>query len=220
MRGDAAFWEDKWRRNEIGFHQATPHRWLPTHFSALGLAPGARVFVPLAGKSLDLVWLRDAGFAPVGVELSAIAVRAFFEEQRIAPRREPMGAVERWSGGGIELLRGDLFALTPELLGGFHGVFDRASFIALPDALRGPYVEHLAALSPSGARTLLVTLEYDPHAMDGPPYGVDAPEVRRRYGVAHDVALLARDEQVPDFPKFAARGLTRLAECAWRLTRR
>jgi thiopurine S-methyltransferase len=220
MRGDAAFWEEKWRRNEIGFHQPTPHRWLPTHFARLGLVAGARVFVPLAGKSLDLVWLRDAEFAPVGVELSDIAVQAFFEEQRIAPVRAPAGAFERWSGGGVELLCGDFFALTAGLLGRFDGVFDRASFIALPEALRGPYVQHLASLSPAGARTLLVTLEYDPREMEGPPYGVDEAEVRRRYGADHDVDLLERDEDVPDFPKFAARGLRRLAECAWRMRRR
>ena len=47
------FWHQRWHDNQIGFHQDKPTPMLlkhwPTHRHA---APGSRVFVPLAGKTL------------------------------------------------------------------------------------------------------------------------------------------------------------------------
>ena len=48
------FWHQRWADQQIGFHQSTPTPLLLKHWSALGIAPGATVFVPLAGKSLDM----------------------------------------------------------------------------------------------------------------------------------------------------------------------
>ena len=58
---DATFWLQRWERGETGFHLGAVNPHLERHFPALGLAPGARVLVPLAGKSLDLAWLRERG---------------------------------------------------------------------------------------------------------------------------------------------------------------
>ncbi len=51
-----------------------------------GLAAGSRVLVPLCGKSVDLLWLVGQGCDVTGVELSEIAVRAFFAEAGIRLR--------------------------------------------------------------------------------------------------------------------------------------
>ena len=48
------FWHQRWAGHQIGFHQSTPTPLLLKHWPALGIAPGATVFVPLAGKSLDM----------------------------------------------------------------------------------------------------------------------------------------------------------------------
>ena len=49
-------WHDRWREGRIGFHQDKPTPLLLKHWPAMGIAAGAKVFVPLAGKSLDLAW--------------------------------------------------------------------------------------------------------------------------------------------------------------------
>ena len=71
------FWHQRWADQQIGFHQSTPTPLLLKHWSALGIAPGATVFVPLAGKSLDMAWLAAQGHRVLGVELSQRAVDDF-----------------------------------------------------------------------------------------------------------------------------------------------
>ena len=203
---EADFWLERWQRNEIGFHQPRPHPALERLWPSLGLAPGARVFVPLAGKSLDLLWLAAQGLEVVGIELSPVAVHEFAVEHGRPPR--------------VDLRCGDLFDLTPASLGPIDAVFDRASLVALPPAMRVRYAATLATLSPPGTRTLLVTMEYDQARMPGPPHSVPADEVRALFGATHEVEFVERDSALADFPRFAQRGIDRLAEAVWRLTRR
>jgi thiopurine S-methyltransferase len=46
------FWHDKWKSNNIGFHQDQPHSLLIKYFSCLNLVKGATVFVPFAEKAM------------------------------------------------------------------------------------------------------------------------------------------------------------------------
>jgi thiopurine S-methyltransferase len=203
---DPSFWHERWQRNEIGFHQPQPHKALERLWSTLELPAGSRVFVPLAGKSLDLVWLARRGHAVVGIELSLLAVQAFHQENGAVP--------------GVDLRAGDLFELTPASLGPIAAVFDRGSLVALPAALRRRYAALLSELSPPGTRTLLVTMEYEAPQFSGPPHHVPLAEVRDLFGATHDIEFLERDSNLDDFPKFAQRGVTTLSECCYRLTRR
>jgi thiopurine S-methyltransferase len=216
---DPSFWHERWQRNEIGFHQARPHTALERLWSGLGLERGSRVFVPLAGKSLDMLWLAAAGHRVVGIELSPIAVRDFFAEHGLTPVVERHGELALHRAGDIELWCGDVFALTPAQLGSVAGAFDRAALVALPPALRQRYAAQLSRLLPARARTLLVTMEYDQRQMPGPPHAVREEEVRTLFGADHAITLLGRDAALADFPKFAQRGVTALAEAFYRLER-
>ena len=68
------FWHKRWQIGQIGFHQSAVDRHLKRYWPDLGLAGHSRVFVPLCGKSLDLVWLREQGHFVAGVEISATAL--------------------------------------------------------------------------------------------------------------------------------------------------
>ena len=76
----AEFWQARWARSEIGFHLSEVNPYLQRYWPALGLPEGARVLVPLCGKSLDLAWLVGQGYQVVGVELAPRAVEDFFTE--------------------------------------------------------------------------------------------------------------------------------------------
>ena len=76
------FWHQRWSENQIGFHQSAPTPLLLKHWPTLGIAPGAQVFVPLAGKSLDMAWLASQGHRVLGVELSQLAVEQFFATEQ------------------------------------------------------------------------------------------------------------------------------------------
>jgi len=214
------FWHDRWHEGRIGFHQETVTPWLPKLWPTLALHAGSRVFVPLAGKSLDLLWLRAQGYRVLGVELSRLAVEQFFAEHGLTPRTRESRSGTHYAHDGIELICGDAFALDAEALADCDAVFDRAALIALPPALRQRYVGELYALLPSGCRGLLVTLEYPQDQKAGPPFSVDEAEVRALYERDWTVSVLERADILAMQPGFVAEGVTALATVAYRLDRR
>ncbi|MGE0485695.1 MAG: thiopurine S-methyltransferase [Gammaproteobacteria bacterium] len=188
---DAEFWLDRWATHQIGFHADQPHPQLLAHFARLGLAPGAPVFVPLCGKSHDLAWLRTAGHAVIGVELSPIAVAEFFGEHGIAPRRSVVGGLVCHEAPGYRLYQGDFFALDAAQLEHCAAIYDRAALIALPPAMRSDYAHHLTALVPPGAVMLLIAVGYDEARVKPPPFVVDAAEIEALYGRDWSIQHLA-----------------------------
>lgn len=174
---DAEFWRQRWATNNIAFHEDAYHPMLLAHWATLGIDTNATVFVPLCGKSHDMHWLREHGHPIVGVELSEIAVEAFFTEAGIACARDSVGSFVRYTGGGYTLLCGDLFALTPRITGPFTAVYDRASLIALPPPMRARYAASLRALCKPGTAGLLVTVHYPADALTPPPHDVPDAEV-------------------------------------------
>ena len=74
------FGPDAGLAQRLGFHQAEVTPLLQAHWDAVGAPEGCTVFVPLAGKSIDMVWLASRGHRVLGVELSPLAVEQFFAE--------------------------------------------------------------------------------------------------------------------------------------------
>lgn len=214
------FWHERWEERRIGFHRETVHPQLMEHWGTLALAPGAGVFVPLCGKSLDMLWLRSQGFAVTGVELSPIAVRDLFGEHGLQPSVTPHGRLERWAVPGLAVLRGDVLDVTAAHVDACAGVFDRAALIALPPEMRERYSRHLIAVLPADARMLLVTMEYDQRQTAGPPFSVPEREVLALYGDRFHVRCLHEWDALPDEPGLRSRGVTRLAERVHLLTPR
>ncbi len=213
------FWHQRWQEGRIGFHQDNVTPLLCEHWPALAPARGSRVFVPLAGKSLDLAWLAAQGHRVLGVELSPLAVEQFFAEHRLAPQVRESRYGRHYCAGNIELICGDAFGLDTDVLADCAAVYDRAALIALPPSLRQRYASQLYACLPPGCRGLLVTLEYPQQEKDGPPFSVGEREVRELYGRDWDVAMLARHDILSRQPGFFAEGVTALETAAYRLSR-
>ena len=216
---DAAFWHQRWQDNQIGFHQAAPTPLLMKHWPSLDVAPGTQVFVPLAGKSLDMLWLAAQGHRVLGVELSQLAVEQFFAENDLQPDIETTRYGTHYRAGEIELVCGDAFSLDESALQDCAAVFDRAALIALPPGLRARYANELYAKLPSGCRGLLVTLEYAQAERDGPPFSVPEDEVRALYGRDWDIELRERRPIPPEHPGFVS-GVSKLDTAAYALHRR
>lgn len=212
------FWLERWDRQETGFHQRSVNRQLRRFWSDLGLSAGDPVLVPLCGKSGDMLWLREQGHPVLGVELSPLAVAAFFSEHDLAPRRRRQGVFDVTESDGIRILCGNFFDLTAGVLSGTKAVYDRAALVALPPDMRERYAAHMAEIVPPDTRMLVVTLEYPQAQMEGPPFSVPSSEVERLYGGCGDVRLLQRDDVLSKNPRFAERGMTALYECAYLVT--
>ncbi len=214
------FWLERWERQETGFHQDDFNPYLRQYWQQLHLARGSAVFVPLCGKSMDMLWLRDQGHQVLGVELSAIAVQAFFRENGYTPRHDARGKFDLCEADGVGILCGDFFDLTRDHLEQVSAVYDRASLIALPPEMRGRYVRHLVSILPPATQILLITVEYPQEEMQGPPFSVSASEVETIYREHAEVRLLAQLDVLEQNPRFQQRGLSRMVENIFQLSLR
>jgi thiopurine S-methyltransferase len=110
---------------------------LQLYWPRLGLKAGSEVFVPLCGRSLDMVWLAEQGHRVIGAELSQIAIDEFFAERGLTPEVATRAGFTIKSTGAFELWCGDFFDLPPRAVAGVAGAYDRASLIAFSAAVQG-----------------------------------------------------------------------------------
>lgn len=225
---DIQFWNNRWQNNQIGFHQSTVNPYLAWFYGEKGIEQskrnGIKVFVPLCGKSLDMLWLAQNGYAVLGVECSQRAVEAFFTENALSYQsvKKDNSAFYRHDeqSASIEIYQGDFFDLRPEDMTGITDIFDRASLIALPEDMRRQYVNKITSLQQPGIRTLLVTLTYNQTEMSGPPFSVSEEEVFDLYNENFIVEKLLYKDVLEQEQHFKAKGLTALTETVYKLIRK
>ena len=213
---DPDFWLQRWREGRIGFHKDCVSPLLEQHSAALGLPVGSRVFVPLAGKSLDMLWLAARGHRVLGAELSPLAVAQFFADNYLAPLIHESRYGRHHVAGNVELICGDVFALDAAILADCVGVYDRAALIALPPELRQRYADMVYAQLPLDCRGLLITLEYPQAEKSGPPFSVEEDEVRRLFGAHWRIELLERRVILASQPGFIDEGVSALSSAVYR----
>ncbi len=86
--------------------------------------------------------------------------------------------------------------------------------------MRPAYAASLARLLPSGARGLVVSFEYPQEMKGGPPFSVEAAEVRQLFGDSFTVRELERIDVLAQNPRFAEFGIPALHEIAYALERK
>lgn len=202
---DNHLWLNLWRSRQTSFHQERVNTHLTTFWSELNLVRDSRVFVPLCGKSIDMTWLADRGHEVIGVELSPIAVKAFFHENKLKPNKRRMGKHTLWRHGRISILCGDFFSLKKSDLGHIDTVYDRAALTALPEEIRKRYVMHLQNIVPKANIFLLTVedIERDVALKNG--YYVDE-EIKSLFSERYSIKLTHAEhgieiqQQTPDLP--------------------
>ena len=201
-------WLQRWSEGRIGWHEDEGNASLKKHWRA----SGCRVLVPMCGKTPDLVWLAEQGNDVVGVELSRVAVEAFFEEQGLGYDIEdgdiPVYRARRLP---ITIYCGDLFE--------FEGLacdahYDRGALVATAAERRPDYARQVSALLGPMPEQLIIALEYDETIAEGPPFSVPADEL---LGYWPDLVCLEAYEDIANGPpKFREAGLEEMVELVWR----
>lgn len=216
----AQFWLDKWQVGQTGWHQAKPSPLLEAHWPTLNVPPQTRVLVPLCGKSLDMAWLTTQDLRVLGVELSPLAVEAFFAEHGLSPEKQQAADGVHYTAGNIEIIQGDLFGVAAATLTSCGAIYDRAAIIAQPPEQRRRYADEIYAKLPAGCRGLIITTEYDQTEMDGPPFSVKGDELDILLGQDWAIDCVDRRAILDHEPKFRDRGLTHLDIAVRALQRR
>jgi thiopurine S-methyltransferase len=205
------FWHELWEHNEIGFNQQQPNSFLKQYFNQLRLKKADKFFVPLCGKSIDMIWLVEQGYKVTGIELSLIACESFFNDNHISYNVIQDGEFAIFQSENITLLCGDFFKLSRERLGQIEAVYDRAALIALPQDLRKLYVNHLMQLIEPVTLIFLITMQYNQTEMKGPPFSVSQEEIGLLYEGCNIQQLAEKEIQIiPEHLK--ERGLKSMTE--------
>ncbi len=201
------FWLEKWQNNQTGFHKEFTHPLLVEFIDKLNLSAGDSVFVPLCGKTVDLLWLNQQGYRVIAVELSQLAVEQFFSENNLSfsKTQESGFAVFRYKN--ITIYQGDFFNLSKQQLKDVKAVYDRAALIALPDELVGQYVDKMREIVPKKAKELLITLEFIKKLGPlGPPFTTPDEKVKQLFSCYPSIELVQETDIISREPKFKELG--------------
>ncbi|MBT8142400.1 MAG: thiopurine S-methyltransferase [Gammaproteobacteria bacterium] len=211
----ASFWLNKWQQHEIGFHQDDYHPALVKHFPKL--ESGAKILVPLCGKSKDMLWLEAQGYQVVGIELAESAVCDFFSEHGLNFTRTEQGETIHYqcTEKNILLIVGDFLALDESILSAnsFDALYDRAALVALPAEMRTAYAQQCHALLKHEAKIMLINFNYDQSAMQGPPFSIDRAEIEALWHGR--LSLIESFSMLRERSKFMDKGLVYMNEETW-----
>ncbi|WP_419811268.1 thiopurine S-methyltransferase [Bacterioplanoides sp.] len=217
------FWHERWENQQTGFHLPEVNPVLIRYWPDMKLTPGQRVMVPLCGKTLDIIWLLQQGYAVVGIELSEIALDELADTitntLKLEIHKTRNGDRVLYRADNLLLIAGDFFALSSQDIGPVDAVYDRAALIALPEPMRADYVPHLLALTQQ-AKQLLVGLSYPQDEMSGPPFSVRPQQVQQYYQDVYQISVKEQQDILEQEPRFKARGLTSFVQDVYLLTPR
>jgi thiopurine S-methyltransferase len=212
LRAPNQNWLQRWENNNIGWHHIEYNEHLLSHWSALALPAGSQVFAPLCGKSRDMVWLAQQGYQIRGVELSKIAVEAFFKEHHLHPKVARFESFERWTQGPYEIYCGDIFDMAQIDQSDINAVYDRASLVALNPQQRETFAHLLIETLPEEVKILLVTMAYPQSEMTGPPYSVSTTEVEELFESRFSITHLHTLDLLHETDRYADRGVSQMLE--------
>jgi thiopurine S-methyltransferase len=107
--------------------------------------------------------------------------------------------------------------ITPQQLGRFDLVYDRAALVALAPSTRARYAGVSQAMLAEDGVIFLIAFAYDQTKTPGPPWSVPAEAVRELYAGMEIEELSTRS--VPTSPRLTKAGLLALEETAYRIGR-
>ena len=211
------FWHDRWENDRIGFHQETINPYLNEYVSHLEISTSRCIFVPLCGKTKDMLWLAEKGFHVIGVEINEKAILSFFNENKIEYITKEESKICCFSSKNITIYKADIFDLEPRHMKNADCFYDRAALIALPKSTRSNYIQQMKTLTGNSPIGLLVSIEYLPTQSEFPPFCIKEEEIADLFSANFAVGKLMEQDILDASPKAIERGLTEIKEVVYSL---
>ena len=214
---ESSFWNEVWNEGQIGFHQSEINKNLKKF--APKFKGHSIVLVPLCGKSKDMCFLAEQGHKVHGVEIVEKAIIEFQEENKSHWELTPISEFKKYSSPQIDLYLGDFHHFSS--LGiTYDSIFDRASMIALPPAMRKTHARELSCLTNTSGNILLITLEYPQEKVPGPPFSVPKNEVEQLFQDKFFIEELSHETTKNIGQKFINAGIKKVAQRVYWLTKK
>jgi thiopurine S-methyltransferase len=213
------FWLEKWDKDSIGFHQSKYHPILENKISSLDTKDLEKtILVPLCGKTLDMIFLKEQGFRVIGSEFSEKACLDFFKENNIEFKTSKKDEFIIFESKMITLYCGDYFKL--KLDKKISYLYDRAAIVALDPKDRQKYADkHTELLAPSG-KALLLCFEYDQSLCSGPPFSIEERLLREYFEKGFSIELIENNEIEIGNPRMIEAGVNKAIQKAYLLNRK
>ncbi|MDX1586011.1 MAG: thiopurine S-methyltransferase [Balneolaceae bacterium] len=205
---EISYWKARWNKGKTGWHMDKVYPHLPTYWPELQLEEGTCVLVPLCGKSLDLLWLKNRGHRVIGVDVSQKAAEHFFREHRLDCNTYEKASFTIFEGNNLSFWCGDFFKLQKKFLPKIDAIYDKAALIALPEEQRIAYSQQVLEMCYKHTQMLLNTFEYEQEEMNGPPFSVFREELKVHYGERFTIELLHEESVLENLARFRQRGLS------------
>lgn len=193
---DTHYWLNVWERDDNAFSLPSVNPDVISYWPKL--PEGSRILVPLCGKSKDLLWLAEQGYQVIGVELSERTVVNFFRENKIDYLASAMSIHQKIYQAkhlSIKLIVGNFFDFQKPP---FDALYDYASMLVLPKALRERYVKHCMMMLKPESSIVLTSLDYASVSEDELPFSITKEEVSEYWGssLKHVKHMDCRDDDL------------------------
>ena len=166
-----------------------------------GGGEGLQFFLPLCGRSPDIMWLVSRGHRVTGVEWSERAIAQFFTENKLDFGVEEnvsvgsgKGVVYRAKGGiPVVFYRCDFFDVCGDAIGRFDCIWDMGSITSIKSHKRPDYVDIVSSLLKPSGRMLLSSVDFDEGLHPHMTLACSAVEVQSLYSDCYIVELAQRE---------------------------
>jgi thiopurine S-methyltransferase len=184
---EEVFWKNAWSERNIGFHMSETNPFLVSSLKDRVVQKPGACLVPLCGKSLDMIYLRDQGHSVYGFEIARQGILEFFEENKIEYVTTKKADFEIFESKNLTIYCGDFFKIQKSDLPDFNLIYDRASNIALPLDMRQNYYKKIRELATDKTEMILMTMsgedkgEGEYGIIIGPPFSITKEETSTAY---------------------------------------
>ncbi|MBY0415316.1 MAG: hypothetical protein K2Q18_14185 [Bdellovibrionales bacterium] len=197
------FWTDVWSEGVIRFHQKNYNSHMVSFFNDFDLK-GKTVFIPLAGKTNDIIYFLEKGAKVVAIEFVESAIDDFFTEKNIPYTKTN----NEYHSENLTFLAMDFFNYHPEKP--FDVLYDRASQVVFSESLRPKYYDHIKNFVHFETLLLLLSINHQGPRDYGPPFPISEHEIISQYEkMKIPLKLLSKTPETPS-EKMQAQGITEI----------
>ena len=173
---------------------------------------------PMSNPSAAMMSINTAsealnqGHNVIGVEISEIAIDAFFNENNLDYTKNMSNDFISYKAKEVPITIhcGDYFEFN---MSGIGALYDRGSLVAVEPSIRLKYIKHTKSLLHKAAYRFIISLDYKEGYVQGPPYAIKISEILSFWP---DLKKTSSYNDIENSsPKFKKSGLKKLTESVW-----